>query len=192
MGASRAATVRFGLDERVEIDQPGLKRVSYRRHATARPVEIERHGEAFLDLPEVGDPWEPLTVRARLERMAETYGRLPRVRPSAVRSCMPDTVREAWKDEPRPQASTDRALDEVDIEAANVIVDVLTSSQRAVAWAIAQRKSDRWLGRMMGMDGKTASKLKQDVLSDLATNWNMLRFRPDAEDVKRARKFLHR
>lgn len=189
----REVEVRTGLDQLIEVDQVGLKRASYRKHASARFVPIERHGEAFLDRPEVGGLWCPLTVRARLERMAETYGRLPKVRPAIERSCMLAVVRERWKDAPKENkpSHSDRALDDANLNAANQIVDVLVEGERPVAWAIAQRKSDRWLGRKLGVHHQTAAKRKQEMLDALALNWTRLGLRPDAEDVRRALRYLY-
>ena len=187
----RVVTVQTGLDE--TVDRDGRKIFgTYRVHARTRIVEIERHGEAFIDMPEVGDPWCELTVRARLERMGECYRRLPKVRPSQGRSCMPVPVRERWKDAPKEEGRlTDRALDDANLNAANQIVDVLTAEERLIAWPIAQRKSDRWLGRMLGVHNMTASARKQAMLEALALRWNGLGMRPDAEDVRRARQFFH-
>lgn len=187
----RVVTVQTGLDE--TVDRDGRKIFgTYRVHARTRIVEIERHGEAFLDMPEVGDPWCELTVRARLERMGECYRRLPRVRPEKERSCMPAPVRERWKDAPKEAGRlTDRALDDANLNAANQVVDVLTAEERLIAWPIAQRKSDRWLGRMLGVHNMTAAARKQAMLEALALRWNGLGMRPDAEDVRRAHQFFH-
>lgn len=186
--------VETNLDERAGASLVDGKVVPRTRHARTRfvPVEIDIdvEGEAFLDLPEVGDPWEPLTVQARLERMAETQSRLPRIRPARVRSCMPDTVRERWKDAPKEEL-TDKALDDDDLGAANQVIDALTAGQRPVAWAIAERKSDRWLGRKQGVHHQTAAGRKQAMLKMLADHWNKLDWRPDAEDIRRARQLLN-
>ncbi|WP_425065604.1 hypothetical protein [Reyranella sp.] len=190
----REVEVRTGLDEVVEIDQVGLKRASYRKRATARFVTIERHGEAFLDKPEVGGAWCPLTVRARLERMNEAYNRQPRVRPGIERSCMPTPLRgwgDAAKTKEERESVKDRALDDADLDAANQIVDVLGADERPVAWAIARRKKDRWLGRKLGVHHQTAAKRKQEMLSALALKWTLLGLRPDGEDVRRALQYLY-
>jgi hypothetical protein len=191
--------VETNLDEVVDRLEPGLTPATYRVHAKARFIDIERHGEAHLELPVVGDPWDPLTVRARLERVGETMRRLPKPGPRKVGNCMPETLRERWKDAPKEEA-TDEALDDVDVNAAYQVIDVLPmglgeldSNERRIAWAIAQKRSDRWVGRRDGCDGKTAAARKQTVLKSLAEQWNKREWRPDAEDVKRARKyFLHR
>lgn len=188
----RVVTVQTGLDE--TVDRDGRKIFgTYQVHARTRIIHIERHGEAFLDMPEEGDLWCPLTVRARLERMAECYHRLPKVRPPRSRSCMPVPVRERWKDAPKEEGRlTDRALDDANLNAANQVIDVLTAEERLIAWPIAQRKSDRWLGRMLGVHNMTAAARKQAMLEALAHRWNGLGMRPDAEDVRRARQFFHK
>jgi hypothetical protein len=189
----RQVEVRTNLDELVEVDQVGMKRRSYRRRASVKFVEIERHGEAFLDLPEVGDPWCDLTVRARLERAAEAYGRLPEVKlREHPRSCMPEVVRERWKDEPKEQRRplTDRALADADLTAAHQVIDLLTREQRPIAWAIAEKMSDRKLGKALGCHNMTAARRKHAMLLELAHHWNGLGLRPDESDVKRAAAYL--
>ena len=182
----RSVIVRTGLDDEVEY-----RGKSYRRRASVRfverpPPEVERE-------PALGDPWEPLTVRARLERMGEVYGRLPHspdTRPQPVRSCMPTPVREPWKDAaPGPL----RLLpDHADIVAAHQVVDALTKDERHVAWAIATRMKDAELARHMRKSNHTAAKRKQEVLTVLAEHWNTLEWSPDGEDINRARRFIHR
>ena len=197
------------VGKRVDFEvQLGFEPVSMTRARTRRVV-IEREGEAFNDLPAPGDPWCPLTVRARLERMGEVYRQLPhtpdtvmasRVRRDergkvvevneAFRSWMPEPVRELFKDEPgvpRRLMPSDR-----DIAAAHRIVDVLSKEDRDIAWAIANRMSDRKLGRALHRDGKTAAMRKQDVLHRLARHWNALEWRPDREDCARVEKFFHK
>ena len=71
------------------------------------------------------------------------------------------------------------------------ICDVLDVDERPVAWAIAQRKSDRWLGRRLGVHNMTAAARKQAMLEALAVRWSGLGMRPDAEDVRRACRFFH-
>lgn len=191
----REVEVRLGLDELIEVDQVGLKRASYRKRAATRIIAIERHGEAFLDLPEIGDPWCDLTVRARLERMNEAYNRRPRVTPGRERSCMPTPVRgwgDAAKTKEEREHVKDRDAEDSDFNAADQIVDVLADHERPVAWAIATRMKDRVLGRKLGVHHATAAKRKQEMLTHLAIRWNRLGFRPDAEDVRRARRFVHR
>lgn len=205
-GQRREVVVETGLDERAGGKLIDGKVVTRTRHARTRIVDIERHGEAFLDLPEVGDPWEPLTVRARLERTAEAYGHLPKAGPRKnPKSCMPIPVRQKWidaaKEEGQSESELDQALDERDdyaVKAAHQVVDALpagddvdAAEKRLIAWAIAQKKSDRWLGRKLGCHNMTAAKRKQEMLATLADEWNRLDWRPDAIDVKRARRFLH-
>src|SRR4051812_16978928 len=85
---------------------------------------------ALRQAPRLGDAWCPLTVRARLERMGETYRKLPHspdTRPGGHRSCMPTPIRELFKDLPaeplRPGVS------DADLAAANRVIDVLTSAE---------------------------------------------------------------
>lgn len=182
----RSVIVRTNLDD--EVVHRGK---SYRRHASTRLVDTPP-AEAPRE-PALGDPWEALTVRARLERMGEVYGRLPHApdtRPQPVRSCMPTPVREPWKDaSPGPL----RLLpDHADIVAAHQVVDALTKAERHVAWAIATRMKDAELARHMGKSNHTAAKRKQEVLAALAAHWNTLDWWPDGEDINRARRFIHR
>ena len=182
----RSVIVRTNLD--YEVDYRGK---SYRRRASVRFVATPEVAEPRDPRP--GDPWEPLTVRARLERMGEVYGRLPHspdTRPQPVRSCMPTPVREPWKDAaPGPL----RLLpDHADIVAAHQVVDALTKDERRIAWAIATRMSDRALGRHLRTSHHTAAHRKQAVLDALASHWNTLDWSPDAEDTNRARRFIHR
>lgn len=196
MRSERMVTVQTGLCETVDRSE-GRIQGTFRVHARTRiEVQIERHGEAFNDLPEVGDPWCPLTVRARLERMNEAYNRQPKVRPGREKCAMPAVVREKWKDaakDPKEdEGRKDREAEDADLNAAYQIVDVLSESERLIAWPIACQKSDLWLGKRLGCHNMTAAKRKQKMLTHLAIKWNGLGFRPDAEDVRRARKFLHR
>lgn len=197
MAVEKRAVVEVGFDP-VTMTQ-----------ARTRLVPIERPGEELPALPVPGDLWCALTVRARLERMGEVYRQLPhspdtvmasRVRRDdagkvievneAFRSWMPEPVRELFKDEPgvpRRLLPSDR-----DIAAAHRIVDVLCKADRDVAWAIANRLSDRKLGKAMRCDGKTAAGRKQDVLHRLAVHWNTMEWRPDREDCARVEKFFHK
>lgn len=182
----RSVVVRTNLDD--EVVHRGK---SYRRRASARLVDTPP--PTAPREPALGDAWDPLTVRARLERMGEVYRRLPHApdtRPQQVRSCMPTPVREPWKDAaPGPL----RLLpDHADIVAAQQVVDALTADERSIAWAIANRMGDRALGRHLRTSHHTAAHRKQAVLGVLTAHWNTLDWWPDAEDINRARRFIHR
>lgn len=180
----RSVVVETGLDEEVEWKGEAYTRHARTRFVEARPIALAPRA------PELGDAWEPLTVRARLERMGETMRRLPLPKPADVRSCMPEPKREMWKDMPAEPLRP--GVTDADLNAAYQVVDVLTEAERGIAWALANRVSDRELGRWMRCDGKTAAARKQAVLAQLAAHWNTLTWRPDAEDINRARKFVHR
>ena len=183
---TREVLVETGLNETVEWPKETVT-----RHARTRFVERKKPEKP--PLPEVGDRWEPLTVRARLERMGETYRRLPHspdTKPGGYKSCMPTPVREPWKD--AAPSTLRQGVSEKDLQASNLIIDVLGSDERAVAWAIANRMGDRELGRHRRCHHATAAREKQRVLDVLAAHWNTLSMRPDADDVLRARRFVHR
>lgn len=182
----REVVVRTNLDDEVVYRGKTL-----RRRASARFVDTPR-AEAPRE-PALGDPWEPLTVRARLERMGEVYRRLPHApdtRPQGHRSCMPTPVRELFKD--MPPGPLRLVPDHADIVAANQVIDVLTRDERSIAWAIANRMGDRALGRHLRTSHHTAAHRKQAVLGVLTAHWNTLDWWPDAEDINRARRFIHR
>jgi len=183
----RQIVVETGLSD--EVDYRG---VSFVRHARTRFVEGSKKPET-PKFPELGDPWCALTVRARLERMGETYRRLPHspdTRPQQHKSCMPTPLLELFKDMPpgplRPGV-TDAAL-----AAANQAIDGLNNRNRRIAWAVANKINDNKLGKWLGHDRNYASRAKQMVLKILALRWNHLGWRPDHEDVAHACAFLHR
>lgn len=187
----RQIVVETGLDEEVPWGGKSSPGTVVRRHARTRFVERER--PVLLRDPEPGDAWCSLTVRARLERMGEVYRRLPHspdTRPQPVRSCMPTPLRELFKD--LPAAPLKPGVTDTDLAAANQIVDVLGEAERGVAWAIANRMSDRQLARHIGVHHATAANRKQAVLARLAEHWNDLGWCPDNEDIRRARLFVHR
>jgi hypothetical protein len=163
-----------------------------RRRARSRFVIPPASPEEGLRLPEIGDPWCPLTVRARLERTAEAYRALPKPGPRRnPKSGMPETVREMWKDAAKEEARDDDLRDS-DLNAAHQIVDILAAPERAIAWAIAHKWNDSRLGRKLGVSHHTAAVRKLEVLYELTRHWNTLALRPDREDVLRARKFIHK
>lgn len=172
-------------------DEVAYRGKSFTRHARTRFVD--RPAPALPEPPKLGDPWCPLTVRARLERMGETYRRLPHspdTRPAGHKSCMPTPLRELFKD--MPAAPLRQGVSDADLAAANQVIDVLTKDERAIAWAIANRMKDTELGLREGCDRRTAAAKKQRVLGHLAAHWNAMDWKPDEEDVRRANRFLHR
>jgi len=184
----RQIVVETGLSDEVE-----WPRQTVIRHARTRFVDRAKTSEPPR-LPELGDPWCPLTVRARLERMGETYRRLPHspdTRPQQHKSCMPTPLRELFKD--FIEALQHKlGVTDADLSAANQIIDVLTSAERNIAWAIANRMKDRELGRHRHTNHHEAAKAKQNTLAMLVAHWNTYEWKPDAEDVRRASRFMHR
>jgi DNA-binding CsgD family transcriptional regulator len=187
----RTVVVETGLDERAGAMLDNGRVVPRTRHARTRFVPIKT--PVLARAPELGDPWDPLTVRARLERMGETYRRLPGagvVKPIQPKSCMPEPLRELFKDLPATPLRS--GVTDADLAAANRVIDVLTARERGIAWAIANRMSDRELARHLGVHHTTAAARKQDVLKMLAEHWRTLDWMPDAEDINRACRFIHR
>jgi hypothetical protein len=186
----RTVVVETDLNDQVDVVGGKVAGTYIRR---ARTRFVDRPKAPIPELPQVGDPWDSVTVRARLERMGETYRRLPGtgvVKPAQVKSCMPTPVREPWKDAaplPLRQGVTD-----ADLAASNIIIDVLTAKERGIAWAIANRTSNQDLAELLHVSSPTAGARKQAVLELLAAHWNTMSWRPDAEDILRAHRFLHR
>lgn len=179
----RILTVELGLDDR---STRARTRFVDKAPAPKPPKE-----------PEVGDPWEPLTVRARLQRMAEVFRRLPHdpdTRPGQHRSCMPTPVREVFKDQPADPMRV--PVSRVDQAAATQVLDSLVTFKdtdaRLVFWAIAAKLTDRRLGRELRCHHVTAGKRKEALLGVLASDWNARGWRPDATDVQNARALIHR
>ena len=168
---------------------------SYRVHARSRFRQREPAPEA-PKTPELGDPWCPLTVRARLMRMAETFRQLPHTpdtKPGGHRSCMPEPMREIFKDQPGEPMRL--RVPKADHDAAMQVLDSLITLNRLfkiVAWHIANNISDRRLGRYVRRDGKTAAKLKLQLLDRLAVDWNARGWPLQAEDVREASVLIHR
>lgn len=182
---------RTGQDVEVEIGLDAVTRTQARSRFVAKRARAEPPKP-----PELGDPWCPLTVRARLHRMAEVFRRLPHTpdtRPGGYRSCMPEPVREIFKDMPADPMRL--PVGKVDRAAADQVLDSLVTLSRLnkiVAWHIANRLSDRRLGRYIRRDNKTAAKLKQKLLAFLATDWNARQWVLDADDVRTACDSIHR
>jgi hypothetical protein len=161
--------VELDLDETVERGGQGITPATYRLHARTRFVSVARPQHTA---PEVGDPWCELTVRARLHRMADVFKRLPHTsdtRPGGYKSCMPDPVRELFKDLPGEPMRLGVAAS--DMSAARQALDGLWMLDREgliVAWGIAARLSDRRVAKELGCHHTTAAARKQDVLGLLA------------------------
>lgn len=145
--------------------------------------------------PEVGDPWEPLTVRARLQRVGWVLRKDPRVRPQQVKSCMPDHVREIFKDqkgEPMriPVPATDQ--DAVNVTLQDLLRFRHDDESKAVIYAIVGKVSGDELAETLGCSDTHARKQMKRMLDRLAVDWNALTWRPDAKDIERAKKLIHR
>lgn len=146
--------------------------------------------------PELGDPWCALTVRARLKRVGWVLRQDPRVGPREnPPSCMPETIREMWKDQkgepmriPVPSADQDAVT--------NVLKDLLRfrhdDEGRAVVFSLTEGMGGDKLGELLHCSDTHARKLQKRMLDDLAASWNRLPWRPDARDIERAKKLIHR
>jgi len=150
--------------------------------------------------PEVGGPWCSLTVRARLQRIGWVLRRDPRPglygrEPEQIPSCMPATVREVWKDQPgEPMRLAVPATDQDVVNA--TLADLLRFKDddegKAVIYAIIQKTSGEELGKMIGCSPNHARTQIKRMLDRLAADWNRLPWRPDARDIERAKKLIHR
>jgi hypothetical protein len=200
LGRTAIRSEERGMDGKVVVVETGLveevewRGKTYLRHARTRFVE--KAAVKPPAPPEAGDPWEPLTVRATLHRMADTFRKLPHspdTRPGGYRSCMPEIVREIFKDQPgEPMRLPVRPED---LRAAMILLDIivsLTDEQRIVLWGIATKRSDRRVARELRCDHKTAAAKKQRLLTLLSERLNRLAHRPDDRDVERARELIHR
>lgn len=186
----RQIVVETGLDE--EVWTP---RGSYRKHAKARFVAMQPPDQPRL--PEIGDGWCPLTVRARLQRMAEVFRRIPHTpdtKPGKERSCMPTPLREVFKDQPGEpmRIPPNRA----DLAAAMQLLDSLVKRQsrlqRVLIWGIAAKLSHRHLARQLCCSHPHAAKRVQQMLVVLAAEWKANGWAPDAIDIERAGELIHR
>lgn len=181
--------VETNLDEEVEY-----RGKSFVRHARTRIVE--RKPQLSIDPPQPGDPWCPLTVRARLQRMAEVFRRLPHdpdTRPAVERSCMPQPVREIFKDLPGDPMRI--PVGQVDHRAAMQVLDsliTLTTEQRWLAWAIATRLDDTKTGKGLKISDKTARLRKLALLDHLVVDWTARGWMPELADIVLAASFIHR
>lgn len=182
---------RSGQDVEVEIGLDAVTRTQARAKFVARKKRAEPPRP-----PELGDPWCPLTVRARLQRVGWVLRKDPRVGPRRdPKSCMPEVVREMWKDQkgepmriPVPSADQDAVT--------AVLQDLLRlkddEEARCVVFSIAEKMGGDKLGELLHCSDTHARKLQKRMLDDLAAAWNRLPWRPDARDIERARKFIHR
>ncbi|HZQ01403.1 MAG TPA: hypothetical protein VFB13_17795 [Reyranella sp.] len=190
---AKVAVVETNLDEPVEVIG-GRLAGSYVRRARTRFVEEK---PAVLPMPpRLGDRWEPLTVRARLQRMAEVFRRVPHdpdTRPGQYRSCMPTPVREIFKDQPAEPMRV--PVSRAELAAAKQVLDsliTLTWEQRVTAWAIANKLSDRRLAKEIHCSHPTASDRKNALLRQLAADWNARGWTPDDFDLEHARSLIRR
>lgn len=182
---------RSGQDVVVETGLDPVTRTAARSRFRAR-----RKPDEPPKPPELGDPWCPLTVRARLQRVGWVLGRDPLVGPREnPKSCMPEPVREPWKDQkgepmriPVPSVDQDAAT--------HVLTDLLRfkddDEARYVVFSIAEKMGGDKLGELLRCSDTHARKLQKRMLDDLAVAWNRYSWRPDARDIERAKKFIHR
>lgn len=194
MRGKKRVVVETGLDERAGGKLVDGKVVPRTRHARTRFVDVANPTRPRE--PEIGDPWCPLTVRARLKRMAEVFRQVPHdpdTKPGRERSCMPMPVREVFKDQPGEPMRIPVARS--DLAAAKQVLDSLITFnrlKRIVIWSLANNISDRRLGRYVRRDGKTAARLKQLLLGELAEDWNKRSWPLEPLDVRGARDLIHR
>lgn len=200
MDEQRTVVVETNLDERagaVLVDGPKGRSVKARtRHARTRFVAKDRPSGA-TEPPEIGGVWCPLTVRARLQRMAEIFRRIPHdpdTRPGQHRSCMPTPVREVFKDQPGEPMRV--PVSRADYAAACQVLDDLVKRQsrlqRVLIWGIAARQSHRQLAEHLCCSHVHAGKRVQQMLVILVKAWNDAGWRPDGIDIERARELIHR
>ena len=199
MDEQRTVVVETNLDEpagAVLVDGPKGRSVKLRtRHARTRFVEASGESQP-PEPPEIGGIWCQLTVRARLQRMADVFRRVPHTpdtKPQGHRSCMPQPVREIFKDQPGEPMRL--RVGQADYAAAVQTLDsfiTLSRLNKIVGWHLANNISDRRLGRYVRRDHKTAAKLKLKLLDFLAADWNRRGWVPEAEDIRMARDLIHR
>lgn len=186
----RQIVVETNLNDEIEY-----RGSAFTRHARTRFVKRPKEPES-PKLPEPGAAWCPLTVRARLHRLAEVFRRVPHdpdTRPGQYRSCMPAPVREVFKDLPGEPMRIPVAR--ADLSAAKQVLDslvTLTPSNRMVAWGIANNLSDRRVGREMRSNHHAAAKAKQELLAFLADDWQQRGWAIEPADIEGARAFIHR
>lgn len=184
----REVVVQTNLDDEVVYRGKTL-----RRRASARFVDMPR-AEAPRE-PALGDPWEPLTVRARLHRLNWVLTKDPRVGPREnPRSCCPDPVREIFKDQPGEpmRLPVARADHDAVNDTLKSLLGFKDEADRAVIFAIAARSSNRDLGENLRCHHITAARRIEEMLAFLAGHWNNLGSRPDQVDIDRACRLIHR
>lgn len=185
--------VETNLDERAGGRLIDGRVVPRTRHARSRFIVDRKPAKPVVARPRLGDPWCPLTVRARLERLAYVFRQVPHApdtRPAKVRSNMPEPVREIFKDQPGEPMRL--PVDKADLDAARMVLESLITLHRLwriVAWSIANRVGDRRLGAYLKKDRRSAAKLKQQLLERLAREWAGA---PDPIDIADAGDFIHK
>ena len=194
--SGQAVEVEVGLEERAGGRLVDGKVVTRTRRARTRFV-TPRKAAAPVRSPEVGDPWCPLTVRARLQRMSDVFRRIPHdpdTRPGIERSCMPTPVREVFKDQPGEPMRV--PVSRADYNAACQVLDDLVKRQsrlqRILVWGIAARQSHRQIAEHLCCSHTHAAKRVQQMLTILVASWNGRGWMPEAADIERARELIHR
>lgn len=188
--------VKTNLDQVVEIDRPGLERRSYRKHASTVILADEPEPSSSRYL-QAEDGWDHVLVRSRLLRMAEVFRQLPHTpdtKPGTYRSCMPEPVREIFKDQPGEPMRL--PVSRVDYAAAMQVLDSLialpTRLEKVVLWHVANNISNHKLASYIRRDRRTAAKLKQQLLERLAARWNEARWPVEPADLVGAQLLTHR
>ncbi len=191
----RRIVVETGLEERAGgrlIEGRVVPRI---RHARTRFVEPLPEVEP-PKAPDVGDPWCSLTVRARLHRVNWVLRKDQRPGPRATpKSCMPEHVREIFKDQPgepirlRVPAADQDAINQT---LADLVRFYSDDEAKVVIYAIIEKTSGEDLGETLGCSGTHARTLMKRMLDRLVIDWNRHSWRPDANDIERAKKLIHR
>jgi len=182
---------RSGQDVVVEV---GLDVVT-RTEARSRFVAVKPSGEPPRP-PMLGDPWCPLTVRARLHRMSDVFRRLPHTpdtKPGGYRSCMPEPIREIFKDQPGEPMRV--PVGSADLKDALQVLDSLiqmSEDQRVMAWGIAVKAKAVLVARYLRCSDKTAKLRLQGFLVWLAADWNRREWMPTERDVAEACELIRR
>lgn len=182
---------RSGQDVEVEIGLDPVTRTQARSKFVAKKPKAEPPKP-----PELGDPWCPLTVRARLQRVGWVLRKDPRVGPrESPKSCMPEPKREVFKDQPgepmrMPVPSVDQ--DAVRETLGDLVRLYADDEGRAVAYSLIFKFGGDALGEVLRCSDTHARKLQKEMLETLAKVWNGYGWRPDARDIERAKKFIHR
>lgn len=182
---------RSRQDVEVEIGLDAVTRTVARSKFVAKKASAEPPKP-----PELGDPWCPLTVRARLQRMAEVFRRLPHTpdtKPGGYRSCMPEPIREIFKDQPGEPMRV--PVGSADLKDAMQVLDALiqmTTMQRILAWGIAAKVPASTVARYLRCSDKTARKRLLGFLDETWVDWRGRGWVPNERDVVLAAQFIHR